>query len=97
MIFKRKPGPLLRWSRLLHASVAFGVTVAGSHFWGDTGCAFSGAGAIVGGFGWEIANRFTGGWHPFGDVVDFFAFVIGALVAGLLWIVLIPSGIATGP
>lgn len=79
-IFKPKKGPILRWSRGLHLLEAAAITTAGGLLWGEQGAAYAGAASIIGGFGWEVSNRFTGGYHPFGDGWDFLAFVAGAFV-----------------
>jgi len=78
-IFKPKDGPILRWSRGLHALEAAAITTAGAAIWGDMGMAAAGVTAIAGGFLWEVSNRFTTGRHRFGDGWDYLAFVGGAL------------------
>lgn len=85
-IFKRKPGPVLRWSRFMHFMLAATLTGYGAHLWGDDGVVFVGFGALGLGLLWEISNKvFGGSSHPYGDVLDFWAFVAGALTVGLGW------------
>ena len=85
-IFKPKNKPILRWGRVLHFLLAATITAYGGHLWGYSGSAWTGVAAIIGGLGWELSNRFVGkGWHPYADALDFWAFVAGALMAGVGW------------
>lgn len=59
------------------------LTAGGGHFFGYEGAAFAGGGIIVLGFSWEILNRYLPGYHPYGDIVDFYSFVVGALIANV--------------
>jgi len=86
-IFKPKEKPVLRWSRLVHLLLAATVTAYGGHLWGYQGSIWAGIASILGGLCWEISNRVTGkGKHPFADALDFWAFVIGATLASVGWI-----------
>lgn len=82
-IFKPKSGPVIQWSRLVHLLLAATITGYGGHLGGYQGAVMAGFGAIALGFGWEVANRWMGGVHPFGDAWDFWAFVIGATLTGI--------------
>ncbi len=85
-IFKPKNKPILRWSRILHFLLAATLTAYGGHLWNYSGSVWTGAGTIAGGLAWELSNRFVGkGWHPYADALDFWAFVAGALMAGVGW------------
>jgi hypothetical protein len=88
-IFVAKPGPVLRWSRLCHVSIAFTATAIGGHLWGYEGSVFVGAGAIALGFAWECCTSFIRGphtgWHPYGDALDFWSFALGAMAAGVAY------------
>lgn len=86
-IFKPKSGAIFQWSRFVHFCLALTVTSYGGHLWGYEGSVFAALGAIVGGFGWEVSNRFTGGYHPFGDAIDWWAFVLGAVAGGVGWLI----------
>lgn len=82
-IFKPKKGPVLQWSRVVHClESALAVAMAG-HLGGYQWSIGVGLAAIIGGFGWEVSNRWLPGKHPFGDAIDFWAFVAGALTAGV--------------
>lgn len=63
--------------------MAFAVTAGTGHFAGYEASVYSGIGMIVVGFGWEVANRWMPGYHPFGDAIDFYAFSLGATIAGI--------------
>lgn len=89
-IFKPKKGPVVRWSRGLHAMWgATGVqlgSIIGKKIGGKEGAkkgaAWGGAAVVVGGFAWEVSNHYTGGYHQYGDGFDFLAFVGGVLLTG---------------
>lgn len=83
MIFKPKGKPIFRWSRVCHFLLAATVTAYGGHLWGGGGSVGAGVASVLGGLGWEVSNKYTGGPHPFADAVDFYAFVAGAVVSGL--------------
>lgn len=82
-IFKPKVGPVFSRSRLWHFALASALTAGGGHFWGYEGAVFGGAGIIVIGFAWEVLNRWLPGYHPYGDAIDFYSFVVGALIANI--------------
>jgi hypothetical protein len=82
-IFQPKKGPILRLGRFAHLLWGMLAPVLGALNWGYGGSIVGGIGIIVIGFLWEISNRFTGGWHPFGDALDFWSFVIGATLSGV--------------
>ena len=86
-IWKRKPGPVWRWSRLMHFVFAFGMTGYGGHLFGDAGCAYGASLAVLGGLAWEIANRWIPGEHRWADLWDFVAFLLGAASAAVGWAV----------
>lgn len=81
-IFKLKKGPILRWSRAIHFGIAVAATQAGGMIWGDSGYAYGAAAAVVGGLAWEVSNRYTKGYHQYGDMWDWLAFVAGGLTVG---------------
>lgn len=86
-IFHPKGKPILRWSRLLHfLEAALAVSIGGA-IWGYEGIAWVSFAVIVLGFLWELSNRWTKGFHRFADYLDFSAFVLGAILTGVLWIV----------
>ncbi len=88
-IFAPKGKPLLRWGRLVHLLLAATATACGAHLWSDTGAACVGFGSIVLGFAWELGNRFlhVPKWeHAFADGLDFWAFVLGAAISGIGWV-----------
>ncbi len=58
----------------------------GGLIWGYEGIAWISFAVIVLGFGWELSNRWTRGWHQFADYIDFVAFVAGAVGTGILWV-----------
>jgi len=88
-IFKPKKGPVFKWSRLLHFMLAALITAYGGHLWGYEGSVFAGIGSILMGFSWELYNKFKGrGSHPYGDALDFWSFVLGAVTAGIGWLIL---------
>jgi hypothetical protein len=84
-IFVPKPGPVLRWSRILHFTLAFGVTGYGAHLFGDAGCAFGAVGAGVIGLAWELASPCLPGDHQHADLWDLIAFLVGAACAAVGW------------
>lgn len=91
-VFKPKKGSLIKWSRIVHFLIAMTVTGYGGHLGGYQGSIWMGIAVIVGGFSWELLNKYlpkiTGSkLHPFGDAVDFWAFIAGAVTAGVGWIV----------
>lgn len=59
------------------------LTAGGGHFFGYEGAVIGGFGVIVAGFLWEVSNRWLPGYHPYGDAIDFYSFVVGALVANI--------------
>lgn len=65
----------------MHAVFAFGLTGYGGHLFGDAGCAYGAAIAVMGGLCWEIVNRWTPGEHQHADLLDFVAFLAGAALA----------------
>lgn len=74
---------------MLHFFLAATITAYGGHLWGDGGSVFAGLGSILTGFFWELYNKFSGkGPHPYADALDFWAFVLGATIAGLGWLIL---------
>jgi len=83
-IFKPKPGPVLRWSRGLHALWGIGATGLGGILWGAEGMALGGVAVTVGGFAWEVSNHYTPGKHRNGDGWDYLSFVAGALIPPIL-------------
>lgn len=88
-IFRPKSGSIWKWNRLLHFLFAATITACGGHLWGYSGAVWCGFGSIVIGFLWELSNRFIGrGWHPYADSLDFWAFVLGAFMAGVSWTIL---------
>lgn len=86
-IFKPKKGSIWQKSRVAHLLLAATLTWYGGHEWGYQGSILTGLGAILMGFGWEVSNRFTKGVHPYGDALDFWAFVVGAALSGIYWVV----------
>jgi hypothetical protein len=82
-IFKPKQGPVLKWSRVVHFLVAATACGYGGHLLGYGGSIWSGIGTIALGLGWEVSNKFMPGTHQYGDALDFWAFVAGALVSGV--------------
>jgi len=87
-IFKAKQGPILSRGRLLHFLESAVLVAIGGAIWHYEGVAWVTLAVIVLGFGWELSNRWTKGWHQFADYLDFVAFVIGAVASGLGWIFL---------
>lgn len=87
-IFKPKSGPVLSLSRIVHCLLAATITAYGGHLWGYNGSALAAGGIIIAGFGWEVSNRYMRGFHPFGDVIDFWAFVVGAGIGNGLVLIL---------
>ena len=82
-LFVKKQGPIFRLGRLAHLLVGASITVSCSNEWGLTGSVIGGFGAITLGLGWEIWNKISSrGWHPYGDAIDFWSFVIGATIGG---------------
>jgi len=76
----------------VHFLIATTITGYGGYLGGYQGSIWTGLAVIAGGFLWELSNKvlpkFTGSTsHPFADAVDFWAFVSGAVVAGVGWIV----------
>ena len=86
-IFKPKERPFWQWSRLVHFLVAALITALGGNGYGYEGAVCAGFGSIATGFGWEVSNRYTKGWHMYGDALDFWAFVAGALVVGVGYVI----------
>jgi len=84
-IWKRKPGPVWSWSRLMHFVLAFGIAGYGAYLWGNVGCAYGAGLAVLGGLAWEIANRWIPGEHQWADLWDFVAFVLGGAAAAVGW------------
>lgn len=81
-IFKPKKGAVLTQSRLWHFALASAVTAGGGHFLGYEGGVICGFGMVFFGFAWEVFNKWLAGYHPFGDAIDFYAFVAGVLASG---------------
>jgi len=74
----------------VHFLIAMTVTGYGGHLGGYQGSIWVGIAVIGGGFLWELSNKYlpntiSGKLHPFADAVDFWAFVLGAVVAGIGW------------
>ena len=74
----------------MHFLIAMTVTGYGGHLGGYKGSIWTGIAAIVGGFLWELSNKYIpkltrSKLHPFADAVDFWAFALGAVVAGIGW------------
>jgi hypothetical protein len=89
VIFKPKRGSILQFSRIIHFLEAALATSLAGHLWNYQGAAIGGFSVIVMGFLWEVGNKyFIPGNHRFGDAIDFWAFVSGALTAGMVYIVL---------
>ena len=91
-IFKPKKGRLLRWSRIVHFLIAMTATGYGGHLGGYQGSIWTGLAVIAGGLLWELSNKWfpkltISKVHPYADAVDFWAFVSGAVVAGMGWII----------
>lgn len=84
-LWLRKPGPVFRWSRLMHFVFAFGLTGYGGHLFGDAGCAYGAVLATLGGLAWEIANRWIPGDHRFADLWDLTAVLLGASLGAAGW------------
>lgn len=90
-IFVRKPGPILRWSRVLHLAVAFSMTGYGGHLAGDSGCAIGAVGAVVAGLIWELATPLFHVKHPHADLWDLIAWLIGSGLASVGWALIGPG------
>jgi hypothetical protein len=84
-LWERKPGPVWRWSRLMHFVLAFGLTGYGGHLAGDAGCAYGAGVAVLGGLAWELASPWLPGDHPHADLWDFITFLLGACFAAVGW------------
>jgi len=87
-----KKGPLLQWGRVLHFLIAVTITGYGGHLGGYGGSIWTGVVVIVGGFLWELSNKYLyaltkSKLHPFADAVDFWAVVIGAVFGGLGYVI----------
>lgn len=80
-IFKPKEGPVFTTARMLHFAEAFGVTTAGGVVGGYQGMVVLAATSIIGGFLWEVSNKWLPGPHKFGDAIDFLAFIVGSLLS----------------
>lgn len=84
-IFQPKNGPVLTWGRLLHFAESFVFVTLSGFLFGIDGVAFGSMIAITLGFGWEVLNHWwPTGYHMFGDLVDWYAFVAGAIGGAVL-------------
>uniref|UniRef100_A0A6M3JCF5 Uncharacterized protein n=1 Tax=viral metagenome TaxID=1070528 RepID=A0A6M3JCF5_9ZZZZ len=81
-IFKLKPGPIIRPSRILHFTEGAVAATAGLILGGDHGMTIGGVAVVIGGMGWEVSNRFMPGEHQYADMWDWLFFVAGPLVVG---------------
>lgn len=85
--FKRKPGPALTRGRLQHALVGAGGTALGFVLWGQGGAVLVSASIIALGAALEYFTRELSeslGWgHPFGDAIDYAAYLAGSLAVFL--------------
>lgn len=84
--WKPKPGPLVTDGRLAHVYLAAALAL-GPALFGPRILARSMVFVFPGFLGWELLfpllrriHKPWGGKHPFGDVVDFLAFLLGWLV-----------------
>ena len=104
-IFRRKPGPILQWSRLCHSVLALGLTVYGGHLGGEwawlrtpeNGCGVGAVAALLIAVAWEISNRWMPGKHRYADVLDLLAFVAGVGAGLALWVAYGPTIPVPGP
>lgn len=76
--FKPKSKPILSWSRLVHLLLAATTTAYGVHLGGYNGCGWASGGVVIGGFLWEVGNKWLKGNHRYGDILDFWAFIVGS-------------------
>ena len=84
-VFKLKKGPILRWSRGLHAAEAAAATQVGGMLWGDVGAAKTAAVVLGAGMAWELSNKYiVKGPHQYADMWDWLAFVAGTLATGAI-------------
>lgn len=67
---------MLKLSRLVHLLIGGAVPLLALWGWGYPGVGWS-FGFVVAMWGRELATRWTGGWHPWGDVVDQVAWTVG--------------------
>lgn len=87
MWFKAKDGPLLTVNRLQHFLVGALAVAFGAH-WGQAGMIVAIIGVSVAAFAWEalthVLAKFANWKHPYGDLVDYLAFLTGALVVAVV-------------
>lgn len=88
IIWRRKTGPLLRWSRLVHLIVGAGIPLLCSAAWGYPGLGWGCVGSMVAGVLWEIGTirlwLWLGTSHPWADVLDLGAWWVGTVAVALM-------------
>jgi len=85
--WRPKPGPLLTWGRFQHAVWGALVCLVCYAVWGYAGLVVGVIAAALLGWAWERATYYLAplaGWpHPYGDVRDLAAYIVGALLVAV--------------
>jgi hypothetical protein len=90
--WREKPGSTATAGRLLHSVIGAAVPFVAGHLGGYGACAWGFVVSIAAGLAWEMVTPILArklGWAwAHADLVDFVAFVAGALAGVLLWLAL---------